>query len=97
MDTVYEVCDCTCDEIYHPMGMFKSLDEVKIAIKNADEAGEAMTESGGNDGEYETIKVFERKFGWTAHGRVVLSVDRSWQYIEAEDDNRWLTVESEDA
>ena len=89
-DCVYELCDTSDDEMYFPLGMFRTLEEAKAALANYEEAKEAITEYGRNlDNEYEQLSLRRRTFGLSGEGAPVLTVNRECFYDEDKDEHRW--------
>lgn len=93
MSKVYELCDCTDDERYFTLGIFKTFIAAVNIIALADKNKHSVGESGDND--VESLEIRERQFGLTFDtGVKVYTCDREWNYHEDEDENYWETVKT---
>lgn len=87
---VYEVRDTSNDEIYHSLGMFTSLDEVKEQLLKFDKDS-GITET---DDDYEEISVYRRlTTGWDGGGKGVFTICRERNYQEETGNYYWELVE----
>jgi len=73
---VYELVDYTSESIYYPLGMFKTFNEARQAIIDADLDGRAMSDS-ADIYEGEILHVIKREFGLSGNGETVLICHRS--------------------
>lgn len=94
MDHIYEVRDTSNDEMYYPIAIFKTIDEFKVSMAKANNAGESYTEYGAGGGEHEEISVYRREFGFIEAVKV-LEVKRETYYLEGSDDYKWRTIATE--
>ena len=85
-DSVFELCDTTSDEMYFPLGVFKTLDDVEKAITLASDKGHSISEFAED---YEILEVRERKYGWSGSGSLRLKVEREIYYNEDTDEYLW--------
>lgn len=90
---VYEVRDTSNDEIYHSLGVFVSLDEVKEQLLNFDK-DTGTTET---DDDYEEISVYRRLNGWDDGGKLVFTISRERNYQEETGNFVWETVEKRES
>lgn len=89
MASVYEVRDCTCDEMYFSLGLFDSPHAAITAICEESEKDSAISEHADD---YEIIKIIERKLGLGNHDKTVFVIERENRYIDAEDVCRWQSI-----
>ena len=95
-DCVYELCDTSDDEMYFPLGMFRTVEEAKEALAVYEVSGKALTEHGRNmDFEYEQLSLRRRRFGWYGEGTTEFTVVRECFYDEDKDEYRWRAVPQE--
>jgi len=95
-DCVYELCDTTDDEMYFPLGMFRTVEEAKAVLAKYEESGEAITEHGRNmDTEHEQVSLRRRSFGWYGEGTTEFTVGRECSYDEDKDEYRWRAIPAE--
>lgn len=81
---VFEIIDSSNEEIYYPLGIFRSLAEAKRAINKSD------TESvSPNSEDYEEIKIVERFYGWDIYRKPVYCVRR--ERVSFGDDSEYWT------
>ena len=85
---VYEVCETTDDERYFPLGIFETREMAIFAINEADKYGVRMSDNGG---EFESISIFEREFGWTEHGTCIMTRNRE-VYCDEDGECYWRNV-----
>lgn len=91
---VFEVVDSSDDCMYHTLGVFKTLEEVKSSLILIDEAKEAATETGREGEDTESVSVYRRTLGgWYDLGTLVLEIYRERRYSEEEDEYFWQTIE----
>lgn len=86
---VYEICDITDGDMYHPLGIFASLEELEAELKAFDDRRELISEQ--EDG-FEIIAIIERSMGWSGHGRTLWEIEREECYDAEEDEYYWRTV-----
>ena len=92
MKEVFEVRDTTNDEMYFPMGLFKTIEEIELLIEKVERSGEALTEYGAEEGECEEITVVSRQFGWSEYSTTVLTINREQYYDDAADEYKWRKI-----
>ena len=89
-DIFYELCDTSDDEMYFTLGMFRTLDEIKIEITTHDAIGEKISDYSED---YEELTVVEHKFGWTKIRKEVMTIKRESIFDELIDDYVWKTID----
>ena len=90
MESVFEIIDKTSDEMYFPLGIFKTLDEAKSKLENWPKDERISEFSDGE--EYEKIEINERKFGWTENGKTVFTLERHEVYNDDDDEYYWERI-----
>jgi len=75
---IYEIIDNTSDELYLIMGIFLTLDSAIAELQDTASKSDdhPITES-GNDYDYESIEIRERKTGWSSDRKVVYTMRRA--------------------
>jgi len=87
-NAVYELVDYTSEATYYPLGIFKTFDEARQIIIDADLDGRAMSDSADiYDGEI--LHVIKRKFGLSGNGKTVLICHRNQEV------DNWYTESTE--
>lgn len=86
---IFELVDCTDDEMYFTIGLFFSLHDAIQAIK-AHGKDEAIIEYSED---YEKVEVRQRNVGFSDAGRKVYEAERETYYDEEADEYYWREVE----
>lgn len=84
--SVFELVDCTDDEIYFPMGLFLSLEDALSKVKDRNEPPTDDPE------EYVKMEVRERQTGklrWRDNGKTVATINWIQDYVESKDEWVW--------
>lgn len=79
---VYEIIDATDDEQYFTQGVFSTLEDARNALREQgrNPIGEYAEES-------ETVKIVERRIGWSGAGKIVLEITRNEELEDANNDD----------
>lgn len=83
---VYEVLDYTDDEMYYPLGIFKSLHQAENHIIESEKPDRAIS---WHACETERIVIRKRKIGWSGNGKDLLEINRHQVYDEESDTYLW--------
>ena len=86
---IYEIVDYTDPERYYPLGIYDSYEEAIGVIRDKEYKSKPISEWAV---EAETIKVLERKKGWSGNGDPVMEVERMEVRNDKEDTCEWKTV-----
>lgn len=94
MSKVYEVRDCTSDEMYFTIALFFDIKEAIQAVNNESDKDSAISEFAD---QYEHIKIFEIVTGWEKYNpKEVYSIEREYLYDPESDDLKWQEISQED-
>ncbi len=91
-NSVFELVEHTNEEVYHPIGIYKTYEEAKTVIEEADLDNRPVYGYFCDDDDTEIIKILERKFGETGNGDEVYVCHRENFYNEEYDEYRWITI-----
>lgn len=87
IEHVYEIVDSSNDEMYFPLGIFLTQSSAIKAIKEYVDKKEMISE---NAEEYEIIKVYKRKIGFSwDQGECVYTIEREYDH----ENNCWIEVQ----
>ena len=92
IDSVYEIKDCSDEDMFYPMGIFKTFDDAKDYLEEILDADYPMTDYYGGDYGFEKITIEERPFGKAPEWKkVVFALNRERVYCEETDEYTWAT------
>ncbi len=89
---IYEILDVSCDEYYHVLGLFESLEDAKTAIKTNKSPSKPISFHTPDGSDYEKIEIIERPVGWGDERKVVFVIERNMVIDEELDEFVWRTL-----
>ena len=95
-EKVYELIDHTSDEIYWPLGLFVSLEQVVGKLKEDMTSTERFGSHWNDGAEYEILHVVERVVGvYDQEPKTVYKLERKLENIDEDYTEHWKIVMEE--